>query len=208
MDLPKTRRRGKALEDALVDAAWAELQTAGYTALTYEGVATRAGTSKPVLYRRWPTKVDLVLAALEYSGLFSRRELPDTGSLRGDVLHALRDFNAYRSGFMAAINVYMASINAETGLSPADLRERLLGGRAQVGRVMLERAAARGEIPTRDWPEGIASLPSDLVRHDLVMSLKPLPDRRIVEIVDDIWLPLVCEGSPARNKIVSSTRLP
>ncbi|WP_220037507.1 MULTISPECIES: TetR/AcrR family transcriptional regulator [unclassified Curtobacterium] len=193
MDLVKTRRRGPELEEALLDAAWEELQAVGYPALTFEGVAARAGTSKPVLYRRWPAKVDLVLAALQHGGLFSRRELVDTGSLRGDVLHALRDFNAYRSGFMAAISVYMASINAETGLSPADLRERLLGGRSSIGRVMLERAAARGEIPARDWPDGVASLPSDLVRHDLVMSLKPLPDRRIVEIVDDIWLPLVRE---------------
>ncbi len=187
----KTRRRGAELEEALLDAAWTELQAVGYAALTFDGVAARAGTSKPVLYRRWPGKVDLVLAALQHGGLFSRRELVDTGSLRGDVLRALRDFNAYRSGFMAAISVYMASINVETGLSPADLRERLLGGRSTIGRVMLERAAARGEIPARDWPDGIASLPSDLVRHDLVMSLKPLPDRRIVEIVDDIWLPLV-----------------
>ncbi|WP_222126946.1 TetR/AcrR family transcriptional regulator [Curtobacterium pusillum] len=191
MDLVKTRRRGAELEEALLDAAWTELQAVGYAALTFDGVAARAGTSKPVLYRRWPGKVDLVLAALQHGGLFSRRELVDTGSLRGDVLRALRDFNAYRSGFMAAISVYMASINVETGLSPADLRERLLGGRSTIGRVMLERAAARGEIPARDWPDGIASLPSDLVRHDLVMSLKPLPDRRIVEIVDDIWLPLV-----------------
>ncbi|MGN8050476.1 TetR/AcrR family transcriptional regulator [Curtobacterium sp. 22159] len=191
MDLVKTRRRGAELEEALLDAAWTELQEVGYPALTYEGVAARAGTSKPVLYRRWPAKVDLVLAALQHGGLFARRELVDTGSLRGDVLRALRDFNAFRSGFMAAISVYMASINAETGLSPADLRERLLGGRSTIGRVMLERAVARGEIPARDWPDGVASLPSDLVRHDLVMSLKALPDRRIVEIVDDIWLPLV-----------------
>jgi AcrR family transcriptional regulator len=191
VDLVRTRRRGAELEEALLDAAWTELQEVGYPAFTFEGVAARAGTSKPVLYRRWPAKVDLVLAALQHGGLFSRRELADTGSLRGDVLRTLRDFNAYRSGFMAAISVYVSSINAETGLSPADLRERLLGGREAIGRVMLERAAARGEIPTRDWPDGVASLPSDLVRHDLVMSLKPLPDSRILEIVDDIWLPLV-----------------
>lgn len=187
----KTRRRGAELEEALLDAAWAELQEVGYPALTYEGVAARAGTSKPVLYRRWPAKVDLVLAALQHGGLFARRELPDTGTLREDVLRALRDFNRARSGFMALISVFMASINAETGLSPSDLRDRLLGARSTIGRVMLERAAARGEIPLRDWPDGVASLPSDLVRHDLVMSLRPLPDRRIVEIVDEIWLPLV-----------------
>lgn len=191
MDLVKTRRRGAELEEALLDAAWAELEQVGYPAFTYEGVAQRAGTSKPVLYRRWPAKVDLVLATMTHGGLFSRRELPDTGSLRGDILTALRDFNTARSGFMTMISVYMASIHADTGLTPADLRERLLGGSTETGRRLLERAADRGEIPARDWPDGLATLPSDLVRHDLVMTLKPLPDARILEIVDVLWLPLV-----------------
>ena len=57
---------------------------------TYEAVAARAETSKPVLYRRWPTKVDLVLAALQHGGLFDRRTVPDTGTLRGDILATLR----------------------------------------------------------------------------------------------------------------------
>ncbi|TAJ48574.1 MAG: TetR/AcrR family transcriptional regulator [Herbiconiux sp.] len=191
MDLTKTRRRGAELESALLDAAWAELEDVGYPAFGYDGVAARAGTSKPVLYRRWPAKVDLVLAALQHGGLFDKRALPDTGSLRGDILTALRDFNAARSGFMAVISVYLAGIHADTGLSPAELRDRLLAGSTNTGRKLLERAAGRGEIPARNWPSGIATLPSDLVRHDLVMTLKPLPDARILEIVDDIWLPLV-----------------
>jgi len=188
---PGKRRRGTELVDAILEAAWVELVEVGYGRLTMDTIARRARTSEPVLYRRWPNKDALVVAAIEHRRVTHPVSVEDTGSLRGDVLRALRDFNAYRSGFMAAISVYMASINVETGLSPADLRDRLLGGRETIGRVMLERAVARGEIPARDWPDGIASLPSDLVRHDLVMSLKPLPDRRIVEIVDDIWLPLV-----------------
>ncbi|WP_144759425.1 TetR/AcrR family transcriptional regulator [Curtobacterium sp. 9128] len=191
MDLAKTRRRGAELEAALLDAAWDELEHVGYAALTYEGVAARAETSKPVLYRRWPTKVDLVLAALQHAGLFERRPVADTGSLRGDVLTALRDFNAARSDFITLISLYMSNINADTGLSPADLRERLLGGGTPLGREFLERAAARGEVPAHDWPEGLVTLPSDLMRHDLVMTLKRVPDARILEIVDDIWLPLV-----------------
>ena len=91
------------------------------------------------------------------------------------------------------ISLYLSSINADTGLTPADLRARLLGDRSSVGRVFLERAAARAEIPARDWPDGLTTLPSDLVRHDLVMTLKPVPDARVLEIVDDLWLPLVQE---------------
>lgn len=191
MDLAKTRRRGAELEAALLDAAWQELERSGYASLTYEAVAARAETSKPVLYRRWPTKVDLVLAALQHAGLFDRRTVPDTGTLRGDMLAALRDFNDARSGFITVISLYLSSINADTGLTPADLRARLIGDRSSVGRVFLERAAARGEIPARNWPDGLTTLPSDLMRHDLVMTLKRVPDDRVLEIVDDIWLPLV-----------------
>jgi AcrR family transcriptional regulator len=196
VDLAKTRRRGAELEDALLDAAWTELEQVGYSAFTYDGVASRAGTSKPVLYRRWPTKLDLVLAALTRAGVYTRQELPDTGRLRDDILELLRQFNERRSGFIAAITVYLADINAETGLSPAQLRERLVGGRTESGRHLLERAAARGEIPTREWPSSLVTLPADLVRHDLVMTLASIPDARILEIVDDLWLPLVQSPGP------------
>lgn len=188
---PLRRRRGEELEGALLDAAWQELQATGYGGLTFEGVATRARTSKPVLYRRWPTKADLVVAAMKQAGLFERRELPDTGSLREDVLVSLRNFNDSRADFITAIGLYLASIASETGLSPADLRERLLGDRRAGGAVLLERAVRRGEVPDRAYPPGLLSLPFDLFRHDLTMTLARVPEERIVEIVDDLWLPLL-----------------
>jgi len=65
MNLPAARRRrGKELEDALLHAAWAELQENGYAGFTLEAVAERAGTSRPVLYRRWAGKDELVGAAI------------------------------------------------------------------------------------------------------------------------------------------------
>jgi len=50
------RRRGAALEAAILDAAWAELVAAGYAGLTMEAVAARAQTSRPVISRRWPDR--------------------------------------------------------------------------------------------------------------------------------------------------------
>lgn len=185
------RRRGSELEVALLDAAWAELQANSYPGLTYDAVAARAGTSKPVLYRRWPTKADLVVAALQHAGLFARRELPDTGSLRDDVLTSLRDFNEVRAGFITAIGLYLADIASDAGLSPADLRERLLGDRASSASLLLDRAVRRGEVPARERPPGLVTMPFDLFRHDLVMTLARVPDRRILEIVDELWLPLI-----------------
>ncbi|MDT4905972.1 MAG: hypothetical protein QOH52_3988, partial [Pseudonocardiales bacterium] len=58
------RRRGAALEDAIREAAYAELTEVGYTAFSVEAVAARARTGKASIYRRWPTKQELVLDAL------------------------------------------------------------------------------------------------------------------------------------------------
>ena len=89
-----SRRRGSALEAALLDAAWEELQTVGYAKLTMEGVAQRAGTSRPVLARRWRSQPELVIAALGRHRPMLSGEVPDTGSLRGDVLALLRRASA------------------------------------------------------------------------------------------------------------------
>lgn len=185
------RRRGDELESALLSAAWAELQEGGYAAMTYDAVAARAGTSKPVLYRRWPTKADLVVAAMHHAGLFARRELPDTGSLREDAVTSLRDFNEVRGDFITVIGVYMANIASDTGLSPAALRDRLLGDRASGAKVLVDRAVQRGEIPDRPRSTGLVTMPFDLFRHDLLMTLARVPEARIEEIVDDLWLPVM-----------------
>lgn len=191
-----TRRRGEELENALLAAAWAELEAVGYSALTYDAVAARAETSKPVLYRRWPAKPDLVLAALRHAGLFAdRRPLPDTGTLRGDAIESLHNFNETRANFVTAISVYMANITADSGISPAEMRDRMLGGRTTGARVLLARAADRGEIPRRDWSDTVMTLPFDLFRHDLILTLKRVPEKRIIEIVDEVWLPLVGRAS-------------
>jgi AcrR family transcriptional regulator len=188
---PVRRRRGSELEGALLEAAWQELQASGYWGLTFDAVAARAGTSKPVIYRRWPTKADLVVAAMRHAGLFAAAELPDTGSLREDVLTSLRNLNASRADFITVISVYMANIASDTGLSPADIRERLLGRRTSGATVFLARAVQRGEIPDRDRSPGLVSMPFDLFRHDLTWTLARVPERRILEIVDDLWLPLI-----------------
>lgn len=86
-----TRRRGEALEEAILHAAWEELSETGYTNMTMESVATRAGTNKSVLYRRWADKSELVIAAIHKNLPKITKEIPDTGNLRDDVyayLHA------------------------------------------------------------------------------------------------------------------------
>ena len=96
-DQVRHRRRGEELENALLDAAWEELATAGFASLTMESVAARAKTGVAVLYRRWPNKGDLVLAAIEHYRRTHAVETPDTGTLRGDLLALLGGFSDGRS---------------------------------------------------------------------------------------------------------------
>src|SRR3954463_13756265 len=84
-----TRRRGDALLDAIYAAVMEELATVGYQALSIERVAERARTGKASIYRRWPTRLDLVLAGLDH--VMPRFDaVPDTGAIRGDLLVVLR----------------------------------------------------------------------------------------------------------------------
>ncbi|MEV4897159.1 helix-turn-helix domain-containing protein, partial [Nonomuraea sp. NPDC055795] len=83
------RRRGEALHAAIFQATLDELAEVGYAKLTMERVAERARTGKASLYRRWPTRLELVMAAV-YSVLPDPSDVADTGSLRGDLLALLR----------------------------------------------------------------------------------------------------------------------
>ena len=83
------RRRGAVLERAILDAALEQLSTVGWNGLTMEGVAAGAQTGKAAVYRRWPSKEDLVADALQ-AGLPNQTEAPDLGSVREDLLELCR----------------------------------------------------------------------------------------------------------------------
>jgi AcrR family transcriptional regulator len=188
---PARRRRGQELEEALLSAAWDELTASGYGQFTIEAVAERAGTSRPVIYRRWATKQDIVLAAIKFDAMRRRQPLPDTGTLRGDLLRYLGDMSRRRASFTAIFSVLFSSAFQQTGLSPADLREQLIDGSVDPIRVILDQAVARGEISESRITPRIVRLPLDLLRHESLMTLKPVPDETLVEIVDELFIPLV-----------------
>jgi AcrR family transcriptional regulator len=186
-----TRRRGAALEAAILEAGWDQLAEFGAQGFTFEAVAERARTGKPVLYRRWPTRQDLLVAVLRHRvGTVSRA--PDTGSLRGDVLALLRSMNSRRGDDIPAlISGVFGAYFAATGEPPAELRALVLGDRRSTMSSVIERAVQRGELPSAEIPERVLNLPADLLRHELIMQLRAVPDETIVDIVDNAFLPLV-----------------
>lgn len=187
------RRRGPALETALLDAAWDELLAVGFGKLTMETVAARARTGIAVLYRRWANKDELVLAAIEHYRNGHPVDVPDTGTLRGDLIAALAGMGEARAAFFAvAAAAAFSGLLAGTGLTPTQVRDRIIGDQrlARI-RTIYQRAHDRGEIDLNLIPSAVLAMPFDLVRHDLLMDLKPVKRSRIESIVDELFLPLV-----------------
>jgi AcrR family transcriptional regulator len=190
------RRRGEALERAIFAALWEELADVGYARLTMEGVAARAHTSKPVLYRRWSTRAQLVVAAMMY-GVPTREELPDTGDLRSDVLALFRQLES-RFDDMPVDAVRGLIFEVLGDPEAGAIREYVMQSECEdLVLALLERAAARGEIDPGKITRRIARVPKDLIRSEYLTRMNGrgrVPDDVIEEIVDEVFLPLVRSG--------------
>jgi AcrR family transcriptional regulator len=147
---PEARRPGRprdARHDrAILNAALAILRKEGYGGLTIEGVAARAGVGRPTIYRRWPSKPALVVAALVQS---SRLAVPvlDTGSLREDLIavqrHQVELMNSPDNRRVTA--GLIADLATDPELGETYVREYLAPRRAAVWQV-LQRGVDRGEL--------------------------------------------------------------
>lgn len=180
-----TRRRGAELETAILDAARDELLARGYAGFTIEGVAERAATSRHVVYRRWSTREELALAALHHEvGSGNITPVPDTGSLRGDLIAVMVRANETRMATAALFSMHLGTFYQETGMTPDELRTELLGGRTGSSEVIIDRAVARGEVDPAVLTPRRRTVAADLFRHEVLMTLKPVPRSVIEEIVD------------------------
>jgi AcrR family transcriptional regulator len=184
-------RPGAELEAAILDAAWEQLVAEGYEHFTIDAIATRAQTSKPVLYRRWKTREDLLRATVRHRGAADAPVIPDTGSLRGDLLALLTIANTPRNPMVAVVSSMLGSFYNQTGPTPAELRNMFLSQRGAAVQQVVDRAVERGDAdPARLTPR-IIDLPFDLFRNEMMMTLTVVPDHVLRQIVDDIFIPLV-----------------
>ncbi|TDD24142.1 TetR/AcrR family transcriptional regulator [Nonomuraea diastatica] len=184
------RRRGSTLEEAIVEAAWNELREAGYAKATMNGIARRAGTSKHVLYRRWKSQPELFLAALKRFA--ATVEVPDTGDVRDDLVALL---GRIRQVFDLLPRDLISGLITDTQDDPAlfeEMRAYVMGaGVHDITRVILRRAADRGQIEPGPPCARIVRLPIDLLRNEYLMSRGPLPAGTVTEIIDDVVMPLL-----------------
>ncbi|MDQ4010214.1 MAG: TetR/AcrR family transcriptional regulator [Actinomycetota bacterium] len=184
------RRRGDALYTAIFEATLAELTAVGYAELKMEHVANRARASKGSLYRRWPGRAELVADAVHHT-LPGCGEPPDTGSVREDILTCLRGFANLLNG---ASGEAVRGLMAETIRNP-DLMEviriRFIDPSVSLLLDVLRRGAVRGEVRATALTPRIAGVGPDLLRQHFLVHRSPIPDQVLVEIVDDVIIPLI-----------------
>ena len=170
------RPRSLAADEAIRDATLELLATEGYANLTMSGVAAQAGVSTATLYRRWTSKLDLVIAVLQARA--EERPVPDTGSLRGDCRAILRD--VVEASQTTNAGPILPGLVGEIGRNPElaeALRTNLIAPRRAAFVQVLERAAARGELRAGLDHELVIDLLIGPLYHRLLMTGAPVDDR-------------------------------
>jgi AcrR family transcriptional regulator len=153
-----------------------------------DAVAVRAGTSRAVLYRRWPSKTELVRDAVA-ARITQDVRAPDTGSLRGDLVALLENASRTHALTGLALAAKLGPFYPETFPDEREFRTGHLGQETVLNE-LLERAA-REEIEPDLLKPRVRRLVFDLYLHELMTTLRPVPDEVIASIVDDVYLPLV-----------------
>jgi AcrR family transcriptional regulator len=168
---------------AAIAATLAELAEGGYSSLSLERVARRAGVNKTTLYRRWGTREELVLEAM-LERASEHIPVPDTGSLRQDLLEL-----ASTAAANAATPEVAAMARAVAAESPRDSRlaavnRRFWAERLALDGVIVERAIKRGEVAAATEPGHVIEAVLGPIHLRLLLTGEPVDPPFLEGIVD------------------------
>jgi AcrR family transcriptional regulator len=179
------RPRSEKARRAILNAAIELLLAQGLDAVSMDEVADHAGVSKATIYRWWPTKETLALDALYHEWDTFRPSLPDTGSLRGDLLALIRPW--VRRARKRPYARVVAALIEETHTDPEFAKlyhERFVTPRRAPAGAVLERAIERGEIAADSDVELTLDLIYGALFHRLLHGHAPLDNRFVEDVVD------------------------
>jgi AcrR family transcriptional regulator len=185
---PAVRRRVEGdREDEILAATRDVLAEVGYDRLTMDAVAARAHASKATLYRRWNGKVSLVVDAINSAK--QPTEIPDTGSLRGDLVASFCGLGGLTTrdssqGFASVITALTRDQEFATAF-----RRAVIGPKMQRTRVLFERARERGELRDDLDLDLLAPALAGIVLHRMHVLGTPPDEATVTAVIDQIILP-------------------
>lgn len=184
-------------ESELLSVTLQLLQKHGYERLTVDEVAANAHASKATVYRHWPTKADLVFAAV-LDGISQEAVAPDTGTLRGDLLK----IGEVVSGHVREHAATLRAVLSETSRDPAlgdIVRREFFEERRKMTRQVLKQAVDRGEITAEAINDELWDLLPGYLVYRAVIQNRPATMRTVVALVDEIILPSLI-SAPMRRR--------
>ncbi|MDX3645179.1 TetR/AcrR family transcriptional regulator [Streptomyces sp. MB09-02B] len=186
------RRRGAVLERAILDAALEQLSTVGWSGLTMEGVAAGAQTGKAAVYRRWPSKEDLVADALQ-AGLPRFEEAPDLGSVREDLLALCRQA---REAMFSRPGFALRSVIHECDTMQAErfhgvIIEGVVEPTVKLLREVIERGIRRSEVRLDAANSYVFDAIPAMMMYRSKMCGSEWSERDIEEMIDQFMVPLL-----------------
>lgn len=163
------------------------LQEHGYDGLTVDAVAAAARASKATVYRRWPTKGELVLTAF-IEGVQQVAAPPETGTLRGDLVQLGERVCEHASQHASTIRAVLVEVSRNPALNYV-MQHQFVDQRKALIQHILRQAAQRGEIdPAAISDEVWDLLPSYLIFRS-IMASRPPNSGTIEALVDDVIIP-------------------
>jgi AcrR family transcriptional regulator len=185
-------------EEQILCATLDLLIEVGYDRLTMDAIAAQAKASKATLYRRWETKANLVIEAVTRSPHAGVDAVPDTGSLRGDLVGFFcGPQGAVSSSSSKMFGAVMSAVMTDDEFARL-FRERFIGPKVSAAADIYRRAAERGEVREGLDHEIVGpALPAIVLHRALILGL-PIDDDVIARIVDNVILPAVLP-QPAKD---------
>jgi len=190
LPLFRCRRRGAALETAIYEAVLHQLSTVGFGAMTIEGVAASARTGKAAIYRRWPSKEELVADTLDNA--LPTLDLPlDTGNVRSDlaeIFTVMLDMMASPAG--GAMQALMGELGHDHDFITT-LHERVLAPRKAFMMEIFRRGVARGDVRADAIKPVVVEAGPALLVHRLLTFGPPVDPAYMEAVLDDVVMPLI-----------------
>ena len=175
------RKRDLSRNGPILEAALEVLAEFGYERMTTDMVAARARASKATLYRRWPSKAELVVEAVQSLDDGAERTLRDTGSLEGDLAALIRAPDDASAWMMQILAGLLSMLPRNPDLARV-VRRRLAEPQIAVMRELLERAQRRGEIAADRNLDVLALVLPAIAAYRLIIDGEQI-DRRFARLV-------------------------
>jgi AcrR family transcriptional regulator len=177
------RPRSIEADAAIIQAALELYAEHGFDALTIDGVACRAGVSKATIYRRYPSKIDLVMSAAAHSAN-EQRAMPDTGNLGDDLRAVIRNLGRLLSD--PVMGKIVARLSGEAIRNPelAAAHREFVRHRRALNIEIIQRGIDRGELASDADPEFIADLVASPAFYRALMTGAPIDDELADRVID------------------------